>query len=648
LKRPVVVITIGYIIGILMGLYCNISITSIYFISFIIYSIIKIYKQKNKRTKKFKLLSIKRYVRYIKILISKSTIVLFCIVSSISNLIVINLNNKYDNLYINIEDEIEVIGIVCSNKKEKQYKDVYKLKIETIDSSNKYKNTYVFLNISKNSKLEYGDKIKIKGEFVEPDTQKNYKGFNYKEYLKTIKVYGTIKSKSAEVIEKGSENIIFTKANDIFLKIKNNIETIYSKSESSVLLGIMLGYTDDIDEDIKEAFSNCNVSHILAVSGMHISYIILGLSIVLNKGMGRRKSKILTIIVLIMYMFITGFSPSIVRSGIMGILMLTSFIIYRKNDIWTSIAISMLVILIYNPFLIQNIGLILSYGGTIGIILFQKNIYLLLEKIRFKKSRKIHKQNEKIVKIIDKLKEIISVMLSAQIVLMPIIVSVFNKIGISFFIVSILVSIIIGPIVILGFIQIILLLISVNLSRIVSYFLNKFIKVLILIINFGNNIPLNKIYVKTPEIYQVVIYYIGIFLVNYFFKIFNLKYLNPTQKRFKNLIHLIKYQIREKKDKLKKYIVILISLIVVFNIIPKNLKIYFVDVGQGDSTLIVTPQNKTILIDGGGSKSSEFDIGKQVLLPYLLDRKITKIDYMIISHFDQDHVRTDYLQLCRN
>lgn len=86
-------------------------------------------------------------------------------------------------------------------------------------------------------------------------------------------------------------------------------------------------------------------------------------------------------------------------------------------------------------------------------------------------------------------------------------------------------------------------------------------------------------------------------------------------------------------------ILIPIIIISIFKITPKNLKIHFVDVGQGDSTFIETPYGKTILIDGGGSSSKEFDIGKSTLLPYILDRGYTKIDYIFISHFDQDHVR---------
>jgi competence protein ComEC len=67
-----------------------------------------------------------------------------------------------------------------------------------------------------------------------------------------------------------------------------------------------------------------------------------------------------------------------------------------------------------------------------------------------------------------------------------------------------------------------------------------------------------------------------------------------------------------------------------------------IDVGQGDCTLIITPYNKKILVDGGGSELGDYDVGENVLKPYLLDRKIKNIDYIMISHFDSDHVRAVY------
>ena len=84
---------------------------------------------------------------------------------------------------------------------------------------------------------------------------------------------------------------------------------------------------------------------------------------------------------------------------------------------------------------------------------------------------------------------------------------------------------------------------------------------------------------------------------------------------------------------------VLFALIIIRKI-SHDLEIYFIDVRQGDSTLIVTPNDKTILIDGGGSKT--YDVGKNTLIPYLLDRKIKKIDYIIVSHFDEDHVGRNF------
>ena len=107
-------------------------------------------------------------------------------------------------------------------------------------------------------------------------------------------------------------------------------------------------------------------------------------------------------------------------------------------------------------------------------------------------------------------------------------------------------------------------------------------------------------------------------------------------RRFINLFALFKYKIYINREKI---FIVLIFIIIIFILInPKSLKIHFVDVGQGECTFIVTPQNKTILIDGGGSNIGDFDVGKNTLLPYILDRGYNSINYIFISHFDSDHV----------
>lgn len=138
--------------------------------------------------------------------------------------------------------------------------------------------------------------------------------------------------------------------------------------------------------------------------------------------------------------------------------------------------------------------------------------------------------------------------------------------------------------------------------------------------------------IVTPEIYQVILYYLIVSIAGYLYKVFSTINCNITQGRIKNTLYLLRYKLRPYFKKFKIILIILVILFNSINRIPDNIKIYFIDVGQGDSTLIITPNRKNILIDGGPN----------TILPYLLDRKIKKIDYMIISHFDQDHVRTDY------
>ena len=112
-------------------------------------------------------------------------------------------------------------------------------------------------------------------------------------------------------------------------------------------------------------------------------------------------------------------------------------------------------------------------------------------------------------------------------------------------------------------------------------------------------------------------------------------------KRIKEKLENNKILEKIKKNSYKYISIILIFIILtntISNKIFQEIKIYFVDVGQGDSTLIQTIEGKNILIDGGGSEFGSFDVGESILLPYLLDRRITTIDYLMISHFDSDHI----------
>ena len=635
MKRPLLVIAVGYILGIVWGLYCSCSIALLYFLLYLICLFIKLFL---KSKKQFKLFSIKRYIRYFKIILKDSVIVTIIASSFISNSIVIYQNKKYNNLYHEVK-ETEVIGIIASNPEEQKNKKTCKLKVEKVNNSDKFNNTYLILNISNstNTDIEYGDRVHIYGEYIQPNTQRNYKGFDYKEYLKTEKSYGTINAISIKTTKKACLSYRLMISNNIFKRIKTTIENNMPKKYSTLTLAIMCGYTNELNEDVKQNFRDSNIAHILAVSGMHITYITMAINIALEKLLGKKTSRIISIILLIIYMHITSFSPSVIRATIMGIAFILSKIIYRKNDIWNSGALSILCILIYNPFLIANVGLLFSYGGAIGIVIFYKTIKSVFSKVKIKNSRYKYKL-KKIDNIIDYIKEQINISISVQLMIAPIMIINFNTVGVAFIITNFIISIIIGPIILLAFV---LISISIFLNwknKILFYPLIALLELLTKVSEIGSKIPFNKIYVKTPSFIYLLIYYLFIISINSIIKIYISKNNTTFEYRIRNIISLIRYKLRLNKKKIITGIVVLFILVSIIQNIPQKLNIHFIDIGQGDSTLIITPLKKSILIDGGGSLNNTFDVGKNTLLPYLLDRGINSIDYVIISHFDQDHV----------
>ena len=311
-------------------------------------------------------------------------------------------------------------------------------------------------------------------------------------------------------------------------------------------------------------------------------------------------------------MFITGFSYSVTRACIMGTITLLANVFYKKQDSINCIAISMLIMVAFNPFVIYDIGFKLSYLATLGIILLNKNIESLLSK----------KINKKIAKTL-------SVIFSAQIALMPIVALEFNNISLVFFISNFLASFLIGPIIILGFVIIFISFISFKLAKLLAIILNLLLVVLNLVAKLVSKIPFSNITIVTPYLISIIIIYLLIFISNYIYTIYiSKKILRRIEKNIFKYVNI---------KKMTKATIIAILIIISFNLfysifIPKTLNIYFVDVMQGDCTFIVTPKNKTILIDGGEENND-------TLFSYLLDRRVKKVDYIIISHFDSDHVR---------
>lgn len=327
-NRPILIITIGYLIGIIIGLYCKISI-AFFVVPIFLYLTLK--SKLRKSIKKFnnnmseeilttnKNAIFNKINHYYNIFKVNKLLNIILLSALISNSIVLVLNHSYENKYSNVE-EATFVATILSEPKIKDYCVQYKIRVENVNSESKYKNTYLYLN-TKDNTLKYGYKIKFSGKFIEPNVQRNYKGFNYKQYLKSIGIYGTVKANSIEIIGKGKVSSIKILANKVSNYIKQVVENnIENKDNKNLLLGILLGNDEELKREIKENFQDSNLSHILAVSGMHVSYVILGITMLLNKcKISKKVMKITTIVLLIFFIFLTGEAPSVKRACIMAI-----------------------------------------------------------------------------------------------------------------------------------------------------------------------------------------------------------------------------------------------------------------------------------------------------------------------------------------
>lgn len=148
------------------------------------------------------------------------------------------LENKFNNLYQGIEN-VKVIGTVISDRKETSYKASYTVKVESVNSNKKYKGTNLIVYIPKSQVLEYGDEVALKGVYEEAKRARNYKEFDYMEYLKSKNVYGIVNAEDIKVIKHNNSNFAMIGINRLRSKIKSNLQEILGE-EASVTTGILL------------------------------------------------------------------------------------------------------------------------------------------------------------------------------------------------------------------------------------------------------------------------------------------------------------------------------------------------------------------------------------------------------------------------
>lgn len=362
--------------------------------------------------------------------------------------------------------------------------------------------------------------------------------------------------------------------NNYLYTIKNTLYQKINKLKSSNYIKTLLFCDNTLSKEIKESYRINGISHLFSVSGMHINFFVSIIYLYLNKITYNKRIKYLITNIFIITYLILFPSSSLLRSTVMSILYSINYLLKLKIKKIDILLLTLGVSLLINPFIIYDLGYIYSYTIT---------FFLVLSSSTLKKKNKINK--------------IIYISLLSFLVSIPI--TIYNSYEIN--IISILLNIILVPII---SIIILPLTIITYIFPILDSILYLFTNTLEKISLFISKINITKIIFPKPSLLIIVLYYI----------IFLLSYQN------------------------KKYFYLNIILLIIIYISPylnSNFEVVMFEVGEADCHLIKYPYNKnTILIDTG---KNEYKIKNEVI-PYLKSIGIKKIDYLIITHGDEDHI----------
>lgn len=424
--------------------------------------------------------------------------------------------------------------------------------------------------------LLYGAYVLVEGELIKPYNNTIPNNFNYKSYLSNKMIYYQLKIDNIKVI-KESNNIIY--------KLKNKInKRILKIDKTGYLKAFILGDNSLIDDMVYESYQSIGITHLFALSGMHVSL----LSGIILKGLKKVNNKLkylIVIIVLISYGFIVGYPASIKRA-------ITFFIIASINKIF-NFKLSTLKILFITVFILIFINYKIIYD--IGFLYSVITVFGIFWGSNFIKSENIIYSSFKLS-------------LVAFLFSLPITLACFYEINILSIIYNMFyipfVSVILYPFCLLTFIL---------------PFLEKILVLLIKVMEnislFLNNIDFFKLYLDF-NIGEILLFYILLLVI--------LRY-----NRFKYFILL--------------FLIVFIDLMIPY--LDSSLYVYYLDVGQGDSSLIITPHLKeVILIDTGGKLSFDTKLEgdksyvSEGTLSLLRSLGINKIDYLILTHGDYDHM----------
>ncbi len=360
---------------------------------------------------------------------------------------------------------------------------------------------------SLSAKLIIGDKMMIMTEFQKPLGAVNPDGFDYAAYLKRQGFAATCYLSSGSW-QKTDQNTAFS-IRQVSDQSRKNLLQIYRSfhiegDEFAVLAALTLGFTDALQPDLRDSYSATGAMHILSVSGLHVGIVYVVIAFLLGflqKSEGRRLLRIILILIFLWtYAFLTGLSPSVIRSTLMFTFVAIGTSLDRKSHIYNTIFLSAFFMLLYNPNYLFDVGFQLSYAAVLSIVFFQRSLSGLVP-VQTKPMRW--------------LRDLIAVSVAAQLGTMPFTLYYFHQFP-NYFLLTNIIAIPLSTIVI--YLAMVLLAVSFipYLSVAVAFLLKWSVWLLNFLIEWIENLPY-AISVMSFDFRQLIFILLALFCISYYF-----------------------------------------------------------------------------------------------------------------------------------
>lgn len=421
-------------------------------------------------------------------------------------------------------------------------------------------------------------------------------------------------SKYSLVIEPRQENSLARLAEQVRNKYETYMAQAMPKQDAAAIFAMLFGGYQGIRPELLEAFTVTGIVHILSVSGSHIT-LMAGTANIVGRflHMSPRATAALATGVILFYSLLAGAIPPVIRSALMGILTLLALTAGRERDAQHILGLVALGLLLYSPLWLFDISFQLSFGATAGLL-------YLAPPLRERLRKKLP------VFVADSL----AVTIGAQLSVLPIIAWYFNVLSLSSLLANLVIAPIVEWIIVAGLLAGLLASLIPMAGKVVFLLASVVLGLVYELSRWVAALPGSQIYMPTFSWWGGMLYYMGLgwFVIG-----------DEHRKRLMSCVGM-----GGKLQDLKGWQVI--SLLGVLAVVfcygqmgcnNKEMQVHFIDVGQGDSALVITPHGRAFMVDTGGVREGSYDIGSRVDVPYLLHYGVQKLDYIFLTHAHDDH-----------